>query len=339
MSSTGSSHSFSKTVNNRIANRQFDPPDGGYGWCVMFGSFLIFVLLGGVFYSFGVLYVALLDSFNASNANTALVGTFSCSMGIIGNGVSMTLCNRYGHRKILMVSGICSSIGFVICSFTTSLRQIYVVYGVFISFLYWITSFPAISMIREYFSKKMPMAIGLALSGTGAGQCIFSILTQILLDNYGWRGTLIVLGGTSLHFCLAGALFRPTKYYYRLTKPPAQYTKITERATTFEDTENHDLYVADKFNQRVSNPDDSDSNFSEKPAATTVQLKKKASRSCCITGLRNLQTVFKSMCDLPLFRNVVFLLLILSVLGSTWSQYIVIVHMVNIQENMSCMIQ
>ncbi|XP_077865109.1 monocarboxylate transporter 4-like, partial [Saccoglossus kowalevskii] len=303
-------------------NYSIEPPDGGYGWFIAFAGFIVYVLIGGGFFSFGVLYVSLLDAFGASKADTALVGSLSCGMGIIGHGISMALCGRFGHRKILIVSGICSSMGYVVCSFTTSLQQIYVVYGLFISFMYWITSFPAISMIRKYFSKKMPIAVGLALSGTGAGQCIFSVLIQIFLDSYGWRGTLIMLGGISLHFCLVGALFRPIEHYLR---SPAQYTEIAE-----DKPENQETSTALHVSNSHSNTDYCVRPLSNTAQPTEITPKKKTIKGCFITGLNNIHTLFKAMCDLSLFRNIVFVLMTLSVLGHALAHYIVIVHMVNI---------
>ena len=39
------------------------PPDGGWGWVVVFGCFMIHVLADGTAYSFGVLILELLDYF------------------------------------------------------------------------------------------------------------------------------------------------------------------------------------------------------------------------------------------------------------------------------------
>ena len=41
-------------------------PDGGWGWMVVLGSFIIHVIADGVYYSFGVFLVALLDHFEGA---------------------------------------------------------------------------------------------------------------------------------------------------------------------------------------------------------------------------------------------------------------------------------
>ncbi|XP_077981800.1 uncharacterized protein LOC144436815 [Glandiceps talaboti] len=186
-----------------------EPPDGGYGWFITAGSFLLFFIVGGAFYSFGVLYVAFLEAFGASKASTAWIGSLFAAAGIVGNPISLALCSRYGHRKVVMTAGLISAIGLILSSFTTSLGQIYITYGVITSVAYWVIPLPSLVMIGKYFKNRLAIAMGIALAGTGAGQFIQSLVTQILLDNYGWRGTLLILAGLSLNICVGGALLRP----------------------------------------------------------------------------------------------------------------------------------
>lgn len=47
--------------------------DGGWGWMVVFGSFLIHVFADGIVYSFGIMVAELLDVFGESRALTSWV--------------------------------------------------------------------------------------------------------------------------------------------------------------------------------------------------------------------------------------------------------------------------
>ena len=63
------------------------PPDGGWGWAVVAGSFLCHTLLEGFSRSLGVLFQATLRMFNGTNAETAvhqsLFNTLRMVLGII----------------------------------------------------------------------------------------------------------------------------------------------------------------------------------------------------------------------------------------------------------------
>ena len=42
------------------------PPDGGWGWMVVFSSFMIHIIADGIVYSFGIFFVEFVDYFDAS---------------------------------------------------------------------------------------------------------------------------------------------------------------------------------------------------------------------------------------------------------------------------------
>lgn len=46
------------------------PPDGGWGWLVLFGATLVNILVPGTIKSFGVLLVAFKEGFDASESET-----------------------------------------------------------------------------------------------------------------------------------------------------------------------------------------------------------------------------------------------------------------------------
>lgn len=44
------------------------PPDGGWGWLVLFGATLVNILVPGTIKSFGVLFVEFMEAFNSTPA-------------------------------------------------------------------------------------------------------------------------------------------------------------------------------------------------------------------------------------------------------------------------------
>ena len=46
--------------------------------------------------------------------------------------------------------------------------------------------------ISQYFDKRISFASGLAVCGSGIGSMIFAPLVTFLLDEYGWRATLML---------------------------------------------------------------------------------------------------------------------------------------------------
>lgn len=52
-------------------------PDGGWGWVVCFACFFSHVLTDGLFYSFGIVFVDLLDYFHESKGKTAIIASLA----------------------------------------------------------------------------------------------------------------------------------------------------------------------------------------------------------------------------------------------------------------------
>ena len=52
----------------------------------------------------------------------------------------------------------------------------------------------AVVDIAYWFNKRLSMANGLGVCGTGIGTFLIAPLTQALIEYYGWRGTTMLLG-------------------------------------------------------------------------------------------------------------------------------------------------
>lgn len=64
----------------------------------------------------------------------------------------------------------------------------------------------AVGVVPSYFDKYYYIAVATYSCGCGLGVIVMPVLTQTFLDIYGWRGTLLVLSGISMHYIPCGAL-------------------------------------------------------------------------------------------------------------------------------------
>ncbi|XP_032872823.1 monocarboxylate transporter 13-like [Amblyraja radiata] len=68
---------------------------------------------------------------------------------------------------------------------------------------------PSVAAVSRYFSRRRTLAMGLAFTGVGISSFIFSPLFQYLLDEYTWRGALLIIAAMMLNLLACGALIRP----------------------------------------------------------------------------------------------------------------------------------
>ena len=62
------------------------PPDGGYGWIIVFCAFVIHIIVDGIAFTFGVFYVEFLNFFKEGKGKTALVGSLLAGFYLLVGG-------------------------------------------------------------------------------------------------------------------------------------------------------------------------------------------------------------------------------------------------------------
>ncbi|XP_062381319.1 monocarboxylate transporter 4-like [Sardina pilchardus] len=207
-------------------------PDGGWGWVVLFGCFVI----TGFSYAFpkavSVFFKELIREFGVGYSDTAWISSILLAM-LYGTGpLCSVMVNRFGCRPVMMVGGLFASLGMILASFATSIIHIYLCVGVITGLGLALNFQPSLIMLNRYFSEKRPLANGLAAAGSPVALCALSPMRQVLQYQYGWRGGFLILGGLLLNCCACGALMRP------LTAPkkPAGELAIEEGASSSEET-------------------------------------------------------------------------------------------------------
>lgn len=73
---------------------------------------------------------------------------------------------------------------------------------------------PGIILVSQYFDKHRALANGICVSGTAAGSFVFPLLIEVLVQNFGFHGTILLLGGCMLHVCVSATLYRPLENNY-----------------------------------------------------------------------------------------------------------------------------
>ncbi|XP_028826003.1 monocarboxylate transporter 4 [Denticeps clupeoides] len=184
-------------------------PDGGWGWAVLFGCFVI----TGFSYAFpkavSVFFKELIKDFDVGYSDTAWISSILLAM-LYGTGpLCSILVNRFGCRPVMMMGGVFASLGMVLASFATTIYHIYLTTGVITGLGLALNFQPSLIMLNRYFSEKRPLANGLAAAGSPVALCCLSPLGQVLSYKYGWRGGFLILGGMLLNCCACGALMRP----------------------------------------------------------------------------------------------------------------------------------
>lgn len=183
-------------------------PDGGWGWVVVFASFFVNLIADGVTFSFGIIYMEFLHYFEEARGKTACIGSLFMAMPLLSGPVASFLTDRFGCRRVSIFGSILAAFGFIVSSFTDSIEVLFLTFGIISGFGLSLCYVAAVVIVAYYFDSKRSFATGLSACGSGIGTFVFAPLTQYLLEEYGWRGTTLILSGFFLNMCVCGALMR-----------------------------------------------------------------------------------------------------------------------------------
>ncbi|XP_078681752.1 monocarboxylate transporter 12-like [Branchiostoma floridae x Branchiostoma belcheri] len=187
------------------------PPDGGWGWLVVFSSFLMHIVVIASIKSFGVFYPVFREAFNEGAGDTAFIQSTLVGMTLICSPIACALSKLTSCRVMVSTGGVLAAVGLIISSFASSVTYLLFSLGILTGFAMSLMYSPCLTMVGRYFDKKRATANGIGLSGNGVGMFALSPLYQVLIDEYSYHGALLVIAAITLHGCVCGALLRPIR--------------------------------------------------------------------------------------------------------------------------------
>lgn len=193
-------------------------PDGGWGWVVVLASVILSMIMDGISFSFGILFPELVTEFKASKSDTSWIGSLFMAVPLLSGPIMSAFVDKYGCRPMTIVGGLISAAGFIISSRVNSLVFMYLTFGILSGLGLGLCYVTAVVSVAFWFDKRRTLAVGLAASGTGIGTFAFAPLTDMLLEEYGWRYTTLILGGIFLNCCVCGMLLRDPEWITQQNK-------------------------------------------------------------------------------------------------------------------------
>jgi len=185
------------------------PPDGGWGWVVVFASFMCNMILDGISYTFGILLKPLVEDFHSDAGTVSWVGSLLCGIYMLSGPIVGGLVNKFGCRPVCMVGAVVSWIAFSVSTLSVNVGMLMVTYGVIGGLGFGLIYLPAIVSVGFYFESKRALATGISVCGSGVGAFVFAPLANFLLEEFGWKTSNLIFAAVCLLCVIFGALMRP----------------------------------------------------------------------------------------------------------------------------------
>ncbi|XP_001599963.1 monocarboxylate transporter 14 [Nasonia vitripennis] len=187
---------------------EYEAPDGGWGWMVTLGLILVFVTTIGPNASFTIVFGDFLEATEqAGSVTTMLNSLFNISYSLAGL-VTNPLLKQFSMRSVGIIGAILFAVPNVMIAFVRHVIEMAVLFfleGIGLGLIFTICN----TNFNAYFDKKRSMVMGISQAIVGLGGIIYPIGIELMMEEYGFRGTAAITGALSLHCITAMALMRP----------------------------------------------------------------------------------------------------------------------------------
>ncbi|XP_033217272.1 monocarboxylate transporter 9 isoform X2 [Belonocnema kinseyi] len=210
------------------------PPDGGWGWFVLIAAVMVNLLIPGAIKSFGVLFVEFLEVFETTPTEASWIPALCYFLYSSLGPLSSILSVKYSYRTVTLIGGTFAAVGMMLSFFATSIGYLYVSYGVLVGTGAGLAFPPTVYIVTSYFVRLRGLANGLCISGSAIGSIILPPLLRVLLEEYGYRGAVLITGAITLNVWASALLYDPVEKHL----VPAKVTEIEEDEEEEEEENN-----------------------------------------------------------------------------------------------------
>ena len=214
MEVSSNSKQLDRVKNDEMSNKTDDGQgttysEGGYGWIVVLASFMCVFVLDGIGYSFGVYLEPLIADLSVGRGMLSMAGSMQVGVYGLSSPLVAKIVNRYGERRPCILGAVISSIGLLVASLATDMTILLLGYSFICGIGFGLMYLPSVIIVSQHFLVRRSMATGIVLCAAGVGTFVVAPIAQLMLEQWGWRGSMRGLALICLSCIVCGATMSP----------------------------------------------------------------------------------------------------------------------------------
>lgn len=166
-----------------------------YGWWVVAATtFINAVGVGVYFYGWSPFFKPLIREFGWSRTQVSFISSLSRLEGGIEGPVAGWLIDKFGARKIVLISAVITGASFMALFCVNSFWQLCVIKSILATGYNLGFTHGTLAAVAKWFIKKRSQALSYLTTGNGIGGAILVPLLAWMIAQHGWRWTSVIIG-------------------------------------------------------------------------------------------------------------------------------------------------
>ncbi|XP_052791158.1 monocarboxylate transporter 2-like [Mya arenaria] len=229
--------SSSSTLQPERNTREPSKPSRWRMLVIMLSCLYLNYLTFGMAACLGVVYVALIEDLQCLRSEAALVQSLYLGLSLGGTILFSRPLTKYDTGYFVMVANTICCTAFALCMAANNIWVVLVLVGIIGGLSVSVSCLSAAIVVNWTFGENRRVALSVLTLGSALAQTTLPFLTNFLIDQYGWRGCLLILGGLFLNSAVFGFVIHLSKDYFHKPTPnniskksPAIFTMIKDVA-------------------------------------------------------------------------------------------------------------
>ncbi|KAJ6640355.1 Monocarboxylate transporter 12, partial [Pseudolycoriella hygida] len=216
------------------------PPEGGWGFLVLFGLAIFLTFSLGTFPSLALIFGDFLaERDEDSGALTTLMSWYFASFSCVGL-VTNYFFKLFTVRSVALVGAVVFMVGSVWAVFATTFADLVLAFGVLEGAGFGLMISASYLTFNAYFVKKRIMMMSVAQSIFGLGTMAYPIFVQFFMEEFGYRGFMAIRAGFHGHVLFGMLLMHPVEWHMKkvICEELLFNDRVNDTETKYEDNQN-----------------------------------------------------------------------------------------------------
>ena len=185
----------------------------------MVACLFLHIVAGGLAIALGVIYVDLIRVFNAPHAQAALVQSLFIGTMVAGGVIFTSVLQKYGTGIPVLFSTCIASAAIFASSYAPNVPTLIALIGVIAGVSLSINFLAAYVTLGWTFQENTKTALGILTLGWTTGQVSFPYISEYLVNEFNWNGSLVILSALVFNCLPCGVLFHTSRRHFLIKKP------------------------------------------------------------------------------------------------------------------------